>query len=214
MIARTKERKGSMPNFVYDATPGVKANEYRMSDDVELSGSPEGATLLPYVSACGGVSGSSNPFGQIVAGNVITGSQIGEPLVPMHERQAVGKGSRKKASRPKQAAVKVPAETEELLDILDKDIQEIDDVITKSTAKAANIGVDLQSIDLYAIPNNDIRLKISHSRFGTFKGTYKHLVQTDKFLVVFYDVKSAGYEPPIILFGDDEPMTLKWITRK
>jgi len=60
--------------------------------------------------------------------------------------------------------------------------------------------------ELISFERKRIRVRISGSKFGKYKGHYLHIVDDPKYLILFYDVDDAGFEPPIT--ERDEPITV------
>jgi hypothetical protein len=216
------------PSFVKNIS-GMDADEYDL--DSYQPGMSESVTVLPRVNHTGGVTSSANPYGQIVKGSKHTGA--GESLTISELTHSIPSQVPRAGEDHKNEVAEEEEVTEEVLAVVDPaTMQPVNEAQPIQPAKREKeylqprevsnaeylesltqdpIVAPVQAIpavgNILDIERKRIRVRISGSKFGNYKGHYVHVVDGPDYLILFYDVDDTGYEPPYTEKGD--PITVR-----
>lgn len=215
------------PGFIRNVS-GLSEEEYDL--DSYQPGMSGEVTVLPRVSFEGGIKNSENPYGEVVMGKSYKG--VGEDMtiddiqhsMPT-ERPRAGVDTKSIQTQEEEDV------SEEVLAVVDPETLQVASEPADPVQEPrpyqepeADIGY-LQSMaygnppssplasavpvqqELLNFKRKRIRVRISGSKFGNYKGHYVHVVDGPDYLILFYDVDDAGYEPPYTDKGD--PITVR-----
>jgi hypothetical protein len=178
-------------------------SEYRFG---EIQGGTDG-TRVPRMSKRGGIQGSDNPHGTAVMGSKLTCGADGAGFEKVGEVdvQHLQKEPDLVEEDPEEVPEEVEAEEWDE-EAVAEEIEELQNYVPPQEEETPRtVPVDLSSFKFrgetipvpqgYGKGTPKKRIKMS-GEFGTYRGKYTHLVETDELVVLLYDLLDPVYSPP------------------
>jgi len=185
--------------------------------------------VVPRQSKTGGVSGSDNPYGHVVLGNVFKGEgedfektamdraipttkpragvDAKNELAPTEEATAQAAASMPALDGATDYVPPTPVATAQ--QSAEQEMQYLQSLV--STPEEAPTSAPILPVavpqELMSFTRKRIRVRISSSKFGNYRGHYLHVVDNPDYLILFYDTDDSGFEPPHT--DRDDPISIR-----